>query len=76
MQTIFEYLKAYKNENSGFYWDFLAPFFIDLESQKFVETFTYYINYYVTDNEQVEKWVKKNEKNIERFFNWNKNYVW
>ena len=76
MQTIFEYLKAYKNDNNGFYWDFIVPYFIDLESQKFVKIFTNYINYYVTNNKQVEKWVKKNENNIDEFLNWNKNYVW
>lgn len=75
-QTIFEYLKAYKKENSGFYWDFLAPYFIDLESQKYVKTFTYYINYYVTDNKEVEKWFKANEKDVDKFFNWSKNYKW
>lgn len=75
-QTIFEYLKAYKKDNSGFYWDFLAPYFIELESQKYVKTFTYYINYYVTDNKDVEKWVKKNEKDVEKFYNWSKNYKW
>ena len=75
-QTIFEYLKAYKKDNSGFYWDFLAPYFIDLESQKYVKTFTYYINYYVTDDKDVEKWFKKNEKNVDKFFDWSKYYKW
>jgi tetratricopeptide (TPR) repeat protein len=75
-QTIYEYLKAYKNENSGFYWDFLAPYFIDLESKKYVKTFTYYINYYLTDNKDVEKWIKKNEKDVTEFYDWSKNYKW
>ena len=75
-QTIFQYLKAYKKDNSGFYWDFLAPYFIDLESQKHVKTFTYYINYYVTDNKDVEKWIKENEKEVNKFYDWNKNYKW
>ncbi len=73
-QTIFEYLKAYKKDNSGFYWEFLAPYFVDLESQKYVKTFTYYINYFVTDNKDVEKWFNSNEKDFDIFFNWSKNY--
>lgn len=76
IQTIFEYLKAYKKNNSGFYWDFLAPYFIDLEEKKYVKTFTYYINYYVTDSKDVEKWMKENDKVVNDFFNWSKNYKW
>ena len=75
-QTIFEYLQAYKKENSGFYWDFLAPYFIDLELQKYVKPYTYYINYFVTDDKDVEKWIKKNENDVNKFYDWNKNYKW
>lgn len=75
-QTIFQYLKAYKNKNKGFYWDFLAPYFIDLESKKYVKTFTYYINFYITDNKDVETWIKNNEKDVNEFYDWSKNYKW
>ena len=76
IQTLFEYLKAYKKDYNGFYWDFLAPYFIDLVSQKYVKTLTYYINYSMTDDKNIANWVKENEKDVDKFCNWSKNYKW
>ena len=74
MQTIFELLKAYKKDNTGFYWEFLAPFFIELEEKKYVETFVYDINSYENESKDVAKWLKKNNKKLSEYIDWINKY--
>ena len=76
LQTISELLEAYKKDSSDFYWDFLAPYFIDMEKQKFVKTFTYHINHFATNDKDIENWFKNNEKEVDKFYEWNKNFKW
>lgn len=74
MQTIFELLNAYKKDKTGFYWEFLSPFFIELEKNKFTETFVYDINSYENDDKTVDKWFKKNQKKYDKYIDWVNNY--
>jgi len=74
MQTIFELLKAYKKDNTGFYWEFLAPFFIELEAKEYVETFVYDINSFENDDKDVDKWIKKHKKKLDKYIDWVNNY--
>ena len=76
LQTIIELLEAFKKDNSDFYWEFLAPYFIDMEKQKFVKTFTYLINHFVKNDNDIENWFKINEKEIDKFNEWNKIFKW
>jgi tetratricopeptide (TPR) repeat protein len=75
-QTIFELLKACKKNNNGFYWDFVAPYYIAMEEQKYVKAFANYVNYPLTEDQAVKEWVKNNGPAIDQFSNWNKNYQW
>jgi tetratricopeptide (TPR) repeat protein len=76
MKTIFELLKAYKKDNNGFYWEFAAPFFIELESKDFVSTFVYDIYYNVATEKKEIKWLEKNKGNYKSYVDWINDYKW
>lgn len=75
-QTIFECLKAYKKENTGFYWDFLAPYFIAMVEKKYAKAFSCFINSKLNSNRDIEKWIKENQKEFKDFVLWNRDFRW
>lgn len=77
MQTICENLKIYKKDNTDFYWTYLAPYFMEMESKKYIKAFTYYINSFVGPNKAVaEKWIEQNKQEYDAFIAWNESYKW
>ncbi|MCD1117989.1 tetratricopeptide repeat protein [Chryseobacterium turcicum] len=73
--SIFAVLKEDQKKQKGFYWEFLAPYFIEMKEQKLVEPFTY-IAFLPSQADDVKKYHENNNKEIQRFYEWNKNYVW
>ena len=67
-------LKVGKKEK-GFYWDYYAPYFIQMEDKGFLETFSYLV-YASTESAEVEDWLNNNEKQVESFYNWSSAYKW
>lgn len=76
MKTIFELLKAYKKDNTGFYWEFFAPFFIELEGKDYVSTFVYDININANTDEKDIEWLKQNNSDFNEYVDWINNYKW
>jgi len=74
IETIFQLLKANKEVKTGFYWEFLVPFFVDLEELGFVETFVYDINSFESDSKRVAKWVKRHRKKLDVYIAWVNKY--
>lgn len=68
-------LEEVKKENSGFYWSFLAPYFIEMKNKKLIEPFAYIV-YVNSDEDDVVKWHKKNQNKLDDFYEWSKNYKW
>ncbi|MBW1656398.1 tetratricopeptide repeat protein [Flavobacterium quisquiliarum] len=68
-------LEETKNDNTGFYWNFLAPYFIEMKNKKLIEPFAY-IAYVDSGEEDVAKWHKKNQDKLDKFYEWSKNYKW
>ena len=68
-------LKEGKNKNSGFYWDYYAPYFIEMKDKKLTETYVY-IAFASSDNQDVALWLKAHEVDIDKFFAWSKAFVW
>ncbi|MBJ2125677.1 tetratricopeptide repeat protein [Flavobacterium sp. IB48] len=64
-----------KKENQGFYWNFLAPYFIEMKNKKLIEPFAY-IAYVDAETDDVVKWHKKNQNKLDDFYEWSKNYKW
>jgi len=68
-------LEETKNENKGFYWNFLVPYFIEMKNKKLIEPFAYIV-YVNAETEDVAKWHKKNQDKLDEFYEWSKNYKW
>lgn len=75
IEVICASLEEGKNENNGFYWDFLAPYFIEMKKNKLIEPFAY-IAYVDAGTDDVVKWHKKNQDKLDDFYEWSKNYKW
>jgi len=75
MQRIFELLKSeQKMNNTGFYWNFLVPFFIELAEEKHVKAFVYDINSQINKSKEVEKWLKRHKKKRTAYIDWVNSY--
>jgi hypothetical protein len=68
-------LSESKTKNSGFFWDYYAPYFIEMKEQNLVETFGY-IAFASSDNAEVSKWLKEHKNEIGKFLDWSKGYSW
>jgi hypothetical protein len=66
---------AENKAHSGFYWDFYAPYFVEMQREKFLETFSY-IAFATSDDSAVEKWIKGNESQIKAFYDWSSEFDW
>lgn len=64
-----------KDENSGFYWEYFAPFFIEMMDKKQIETFSYIV-FLTADDWKVSKWIKGHEKELTEFLVWSNDYKW
>ena len=46
-----------------------------MKNKKFIEAFAY-IAYVDSGSEDVAKWHKKNQSELDKFYNWSKDYNW
>jgi tetratricopeptide (TPR) repeat protein len=75
LDAIFATMEETQNGQSGFYWEFLAPYFIEMHKQKLIEPFAY-IAFYSKQSNDVITYHKENSGEIDRFYTWSKNYSW
>ena len=73
--TICRSMNEMKNGQKGFYWEFVAPYFIEMEKKKLTETFAYII-FLPKQTEDVTKYHEDNSQKIKDFYTWSDNYVW
>jgi tetratricopeptide (TPR) repeat protein len=73
LQSISELLNVEKKKHSGFYWDKIAPFFIDLALEKQAKGFVLYINAYENTDKDAQKVIDKEKKVLDNFIKWYKN---
>ena len=64
-----------KNNNFGFYWEYYVPYFIELNKKKLIEPFAY-IAFASSEKENVSKWLKSHQTEIDKFYLWSENYNW
>ena len=74
-ETICSSLEELKKDNSGFYWDVIVPYFIEMKNKKLIEPFAYIV-FSSSNNEDVSKWIKKNDARLDIFYYWSKEYNW
>lgn len=68
-------LKETQKENYGFFWDYYVPYFIEMNEKNFTETFGY-ITFASSESEDVSKWLKSHQKEVDEFYKWSENYLW
>lgn len=74
-ETICESLDETKKRNSGFYWENLTPYFIEMHKKKLVGPFGY-IAFATSGKEDVSKWLQQNQAELEKFYAWSTGYNW
>lgn len=75
LTTICESMKEVKPKQKGYYWDFLAPYFIEMNDKKLLEPFANIIFLAVQDKDAIQ-YNEQHQDKIKEFYNWSKNYNW
>lgn len=68
-------LSETKKDNSGFFWEYYAPYFIEMKEKKHIETFAY-IAFASADDPATGKWIKSHEDEIDQFLKWSGTFSW
>ncbi len=74
-ETICASMSELKKNNFGFYWEVYAPYFIEMKENKLIEPFAYIV-YASSESKDVMDWLEKNDKELDRFYEWSTNYNW
>lgn len=75
IETLCSSLEELKKDNFGFYWEYYAPYLIEMNQNGYTETFSY-IAYSSKGEKYVKKWITKNKDKIDAFYVWSNNYAW
>lgn len=75
LDLVFSSLQETQKGNQGFYWDYYVPYVAQMKEQQLVETFVY-IALSGSADPEVDQWIKTHEHDINRFYNWSKNFSW
>jgi tetratricopeptide (TPR) repeat protein len=68
-------LKETQKKNYGFYWDYYAPYFIEMSDKGYIDTFAY-IAFTSTGKEDVYSWLKSHKNEVDDFYRWSKSFEW
>lgn len=74
-ETVCESLKESQKSNHGFYWEFYVPYFTEMKDKNLVEPFAYIV-FASSDNPDVSNWLKSNETEIDKFYEWSISFAW
>lgn len=74
-ETICASMSEMKKKNFGFYWDVYAPYFIEMKKNNLIEPFGYIV-YASSETKELNDWLETNQKELDRFYDWSKNYNW
>jgi tetratricopeptide (TPR) repeat protein len=62
-------------KSAGFAWNYYRPYFVEMQSRKYVEPFCYYIQQ-TNKSDEVQNWLLKNHAQVEEFLKWSRAYRW
>lgn len=68
-------LKQMKKDNKGYYWEFLAPYFIEMYEKDLIVPFVNTL-YLSVNNNNALIYEQENLGTLEQFYFWSKNYNW
>lgn len=75
MELMCSSLKESKKDNFGFYWEYYAPFFIELHEKKLIEPFAYYL-FLSSEDAKSKKWLNEHQEETSKLIEWAKNFKW
>jgi tetratricopeptide (TPR) repeat protein len=75
MNTVCSSLTETQEGSAGFYWEYYAPYFIEMKKEGHLEALSYIV-YSASGEKYVMKWLKKNQDKVEAFYNWSMFYIW
>ena len=77
MSLVIEMLEEQKEKNSGFYWEYYAPYFIQLKQKGHLEALSYVVySSRSGDNKKSQKWIEGNLNKIKALYEWSSEYEW
>lgn len=74
-ETVCASLSETRKDNSGFYWNYYAPYFIEMKEKNLLTTFAYVV-FVSSEKPEVVKWIEEHKSDLEAFFEWSKNFSW
>jgi len=74
-ETVCSSLNETRKDNYGFYWNYYAPYFIEMKDKQLVETCAY-IAFASSENPDVSSWLKSHKTEIDNFYSWSKSFYW
>jgi Tfp pilus assembly protein PilF len=74
-ETVCASLEETKKNNYGFFWEYYAPYFIEMKNKKLLETYSY-IAFASSGDSDVTKWLDGHKNETDRFFEWSNSFVW
>ncbi len=75
LEIITSSLKNNVKDGRGFFWEYYAPYFIEMKEKDLLEPFAYLI-FISSDKKHIKKWFDKNDDKIMDFYGWSKKYKW
>ncbi len=75
LSILFGSLTETKDNQSGYYWEYLAPYFIDMKKQDLVNTFAN-IAFAANNDKDAIKFLKENKEKVDAFYNWSNSFQW
>lgn len=74
-ETLCRSMSETQKNQKGYYWEFLAPYFIEMEKKNLIEPFAYYV-FLPSKNPDIIQYNQEHSDKIEGFINWSKNFNW
>lgn len=68
-------LEETHKDNFGFYWEYYAPYFIEVRKQNLLEPFAYIV-YASSSDKKVQEWLKANKAKTTKFYDWSASFEW
>jgi len=75
LKTIFSSLESSSENQTGYYWEYLAPYFIEMKKQDLVNTFANIAFAAKNDNNAIN-FLKNYPDKIDAFYQWSDEYTW
>ncbi|WHF51826.1 tetratricopeptide repeat protein [Chryseobacterium gotjawalense] len=74
-KSMCEVMKEVKKNQKGYYWEFLVPYYLEMNNKNLIEPFANII-YLSYQNKEAIDYKEKHSDKIEEFYKWSKNYNW